>query len=427
MRLQWSKIPNLCLKLGYWDRNLQSSFYDTKPILKSRFHLPPAFQTCGFFNCSRSIMSESVLQRTPLYHTHVALGAKMVPFAGFEMPVFYKGIIEEHKAVREAAGLFDVSHMGEVRVSGPQASSFIQNLVSNDVAKLYDGRVMYAVMCQPDGGIIDDLLVYRLSEASYLLVVNASNMEKDFAWMNDHNPMGAVLENLSDQMALLALQGPRAFEILSQFMPLDAQSLPYYHVMQPKIGTFFGCKQALISHTGYTGEAGVEIYCENERATEIWDALVAAGKPHGLEPCGLGARDTLRMEAGYCLYGNDIDLTTNPLEAGLGWVTKLQKDSFIGKEALLTAKEQGIQRKLVSFILEERGIPRAGYPLVSQEGAIIGQVTSGTQSPILGRGIGMGYVDCVSGLHAPESQIWIDVRGRRLAARVKKAPLHKLS
>lgn len=372
-------------------------------------------------------MSESVLQRTPLYHTHVALGAKMVPFAGFEMPVFYKGIIEEHKAVREAAGLFDVSHMGEVRVSGPQASSFIQNLVSNDVAKLYDGRVMYAVMCQPDGGIIDDLLVYRLSEASYLLVVNASNMEKDFAWMNDHNPMGAVLENLSDQMALLALQGPRAFEILSQFMPLDAQSLPYYHVMQPKIGTFFGCKQALISHTGYTGEAGVEIYCENERATEIWDALVAAGKPHGLEPCGLGARDTLRMEAGYCLYGNDIDLTTNPLEAGLGWVTKLQKDSFIGKEALLTAKEQGIQRKLVSFILEERGIPRAGYPLVSQEGAIIGQVTSGTQSPILGRGIGMGYVDCVSGLHAPESQIWIDVRGRRLAARVKKAPLHKLS
>ncbi|MBL7979343.1 MAG: glycine cleavage system aminomethyltransferase GcvT [Bacteroidetes Order II. Incertae sedis bacterium] len=372
-------------------------------------------------------MSQTVLKRTPLYDIHKALGAKMVSFAGFEMPVVYKGIIEEHMAVRKAAGLFDVSHMGEVRVSGPQALAFVQSLVSNDAAKLYDGRVMYAVMCNPEGGIVDDLLVYRLGSTEFLLVINASNIEKDFDWMQANNGMGAVLENVSDQMALMALQGPKAMEIFSHLTSISIQNLPYYHAIRPESGTFFECKQALISHTGYTGESGIEIYCENDKATEIWEALMQAGAPYGLEPCGLGARDTLRMEAGYCLYGNDIDHTTNPLEAGLGWVTKMQKDHFIGKGVLEGIKEKGVERKLVAFVLEERGIPRAGYPLLDQNGQIIGEVTSGTQSPVLSQGIGMGYVSVASGLTVPESAIWIDVRGRKLAARVKKAPLHKIS
>ncbi len=371
-------------------------------------------------------MDDTSLRLTPLHGEHVALGARMMPFAGFDMPVQYGSIIDEHFAVRRAAGLFDVSHMGEVMVRGPHAAAFIQRLVSNDVTKLDDGKAMYSVMCRPDGGIVDDLLVYRFAEREYMLVINAANVAGDFAWMREQNLAGAELEDISDRTALLAIQGPRAFEIVAKASGLDLADLAYYRFVVPPTGSFLGLDRVILSHTGYTGERGLEIYCDPDDAVRVWRALLEAGRESGLVPTGLGARDTLRLEAGYCLYGNDITTETNPLEAGLGWVTKLDKD-FVGSDALRAVKTRGPARRLVAFVLEERGIPRHGYEIADSAGTVIGEVTSGTQSPVLGKGIGMGYVPNDASFTAPGSRIHVLNRGKAMSAVVAKPPLHKVS
>ncbi len=371
----------------------------------------------------------ALLQRTPLYETHRALGAKMMPFGGFEMPVQYTSILDEHRAVREAAGLFDVSHMGEVLVRGADAFDFVQCLVTNDASTLYDGRAMYTVMCRDDGGAVDDLLVYRLAEETYLLVINASNIEKDLAHMQAVHTKGGFdcsVEDVSELMGLLALQGPKAFDIIAEVTDLPAADVKYYHFMRPEPGAFLGCEKVMLSHTGYTGEPGLEIYCEAEKVEDVWEALMEAGAKHGLKPAGLGARDTLRLEAGYCLYGHELTEHTTPLEAGLGWVTKLGKGPFTGRGALEAQKEQGIPRKLVGFVMEERGIPRQGYAITGEEDAPIGEVTSGSQSPALAEGIGLGYVLNDPTYTTPGSPIGIAVRGKILAATVQKPPFHKL-
>lgn len=367
-------------------------------------------------------MSET-LKTTPLYDRHLALGARMMPFAGFNMPVNYAGIVEEHLAVRKAAGLFDVSHMGEVFVEGPKALPYIQHLVTNDASKLHVGKAMYTVMCRPDGTVVDDLLVYRLSEERYLLVINAGNMAKDLAWMHANNPMGAPLEDASDRIALLALQGPKAFEIAAR-LGLDLPELPYYTCVELPENSMFGSSFAMVSHTGYTGEPGLELYLDADKAGDLWDALLACGQDLGLKPCGLGARDTLRIEAGYCLYGNDLDDTINPLEAGLGWVVKFQKEDFLGKDTLLALKEKGLERRLVGFVMNERGIPRHGQTLATAEGSPIGVVTSGTQSPLLQAGIGLGFVPAQPAYTALGSEIYVEQRGRLLKATVTKPPFH---
>lgn len=349
----------------------------------------------------------------------------MIPFAGFDMPVQYTGIRDEHLAVRRAAGLFDVSHMGEVRVTGEAAFPFVQRLVTNDISKLYDGRVQYTVMCLDDGGIVDDLLVYRLSSSEFMLVINASNVEKDVAWMREQNPMGASIEDVSGRTALLALQGPASTAILAKLTDLPLGDMASYHAVRMAPGAFLGCEEAILSTTGYTGEIGYEIYCEPERANLVWDRIMDAGQSLGVQPAGLGARDTLRLEAGYCLYGNDISESTSPLEAGLGWVTKLTKDDFIGKSALVAQKDVGLPRRLVGFVLEARGIPRHGYSIEDGDGNPIGVVTSGTQSPVLEQGIGLGYVPNESRFTEPGSQLHIRIRDHAVPARVKKAPLHK--
>ena len=372
-------------------------------------------------------MVDSTSKQTPLHAEHVRLGARMVPFAGFDMPVSYTGIIEEHMAVRQAAGIFDVSHMGEVMATGPRAEEFVQRLVSNDVGKLTDGRAMYTVMCQPDGGIVDDLLVYRMGPSDFMLVINAANIEGDIAWMRSNNPMGADLRDVSDQTALVAVQGPRAFEIVGRVAGRSLDDVAFYHFVVPEPGSFLGCQRAVLSHTGYTGEPGLEIYCEREKAVEVWNAVMEAGADAGLQPAGLGARDTLRMESGYCLYGNDITTATNPLEAGLSWLTKLEKGDFVGRDALVHIKEQGPARRLVAFVVDGRGIPRSGYEIVDEAGAVIGTVTSGTQSPVLGQGIGMGYVPNDSAHTAPGSPVRILSRGRVMEATVRKPPLHRIA
>ena len=369
--------------------------------------------------------SATTLKKTPLYHVHVALGARMTGFAGFDMPVQYTGIVQEHMAVREAAGIFDVSHMGEVFVQGPQAFAFVQHLVTNDVSKLYDGRALYTVMCRPDGGIVDDLLVYRLSETRYMLVINASNIDKDFAWMQANNPMGADLENASDQVALMAVQGPKSLSIVQKLTDAPLDELKYYHFLEPPSGRFLGCQHAIISRTGYTGEIGLELYCEAGNAETVWNAVMEAGQPEGLKPVGLGARDTLRLEAGFCLYGNDITDATNPYEAKLGWITKLDKGDFVGNETLKKVKEDGPSRKLVGFVMEQRAIPRQGYPILNTAGEEIGFVTSGSQSPVLGKGIGLGYVANEEAYTAPGAALAISVRNRPVPARVVKPPFHK--
>ncbi len=348
-----------------------------------------------------------------------------MPFGGFDMPVQYSGIIDEHHAVRSATGLFDVSHMGEVYVSGPEAFTFVQHLVSNDISKLYDGKALYTVMCRPDGGIVDDLLVYRRSEDTYMLVINAANIEKDWQWMVTNNPMKADLHNASDEVALLALQGPKAIDLLQSVTKVPLQDIKYYHFVEPAPGAFLGCERALLSRTGYTGEPGFEIYCEPDKVEFVWHSLMEAGESVGLKPAGLGARDTLRLEAGFSLYGNDLTDETNPLEAGLGWVVKLESDDFIGRDVLTEIKTKGPERKLVAFVLNERGIPRQGCLIRSEEGDEIGIVTSGSQSPILGQGIGMGYVPNMEKYTQPDQPLRIDVRGRLLSATVKKPPLHK--
>jgi aminomethyltransferase len=367
------------------------------------------------------------LARTPLYETHRSLDARMRPFAGFEMPVQYTGIMEEHLAVRNHAGLFDVSHMGEFLVTGPGAEALVQHVATNDADKLSPGRAMYTVMCNESGGIIDDLLVYKLGEERFMLVVNAANIGKDLAWLRRQNSMDARIEDLSEATALMALQGPRALTILEEATNLSLGDLEYYHFRSPTPEEFLGCTRAVVSATGYTGESGFELYCEAERAQTIWDAVMAAGRSRGLKPAGLGARDTLRIEAGYCLYGNDITESTNPLEAGLGWLVKLEKDSFIGHQALRAIDEAGPKRRLIGFVMEERGIPRHDYPIRAPDGNPIGTVTSGTQSPILDCGIGMGYVPNNPMFTDDGSSIQVEVRTRNLSACVKDFPLHRNS
>ncbi len=372
--------------------------------------------------------SVQTLQRTPLYETHCALGARMMPFGGFEMPVQYSGILDEHRAVREAAGLFDVSHMGEVLVQGTGALPFVQHLVTNDAAALTDGRAMYTVMCNPNGGTVDDLLVYRMGEASYLLVINASNIEKDVAHLRAVHAGGdfdCTVEDVSETMGLLALQGPKAFDIVAEVTDLPVADVGYYHFMRPEPGAFLGCDKVILSHTGYTGERGLEIYCEAGQTEHVWNALLKAGEKHGLLPAGLGARDTLRLEAGYCLYGHELTEKTTPLEAGLGWVTKLGKEHFVGRGSLAAQKERGVPRRLVGFVVDERGIPRQGYPITDLDGKPVGAVTSGSQSPLLGQGIGLGYVPNDDTFTTPGAAVGIAVRGRILPATVTKPPFHK--
>jgi glycine cleavage system T protein (aminomethyltransferase) len=372
-----------------------------------------------------TVTRHSDARKTPIHQLHVALGARMMPFAGFDMPVQYSGIIDEHFAVRERAGIFDVSHMGEVIVTGPGAFAFVQHLVTNDASRLEDGKAMYTVMCRPDGGIVDDLLVYRLSEERYMLVINAANIRSDIEWMKSSNEVGANLDDISDSTGLLAVQGPAAFDIVQKLTPESLAELKFYHFIELEPGTFFDCQQAFISYTGYTGEKGLEIYCDADRTEAIWNSIMEMGKKFGLQPAGLGARDTLRLESGFCLYGNDLSLDTNPLEAGLGWLTKLDADDFIGRSALVEIKRNAPSRKLIGFVASERGIPRHDNQILNSGGDVVGIVTSGTQSPMLKKGIGMGYVENDTRYTDPGSELRIESRGKTFGVQVKRPPFHK--
>jgi aminomethyltransferase len=329
------------------------------------------------------------VKRTAFYDIHRSLGAKMVEFAGFDMPVQYTGILDEHRRVREAVGVFDVSHMGEVEIRGKDALAFVQRITINDAAKLVPGRVQYSAMCYEDGGIVDDLLVYHMGD-HYMLVVNAANLDKDVAWMKQQLSGDATLEDRSDAVSLLAVQGPKSLLTLSSLSDVDLSGLAYYHWVR---GAVAGVDM-VISRTGYTGELGFELYFPSDPGTgaKVWSALMDAGRAHGIGPVGLGARDTLRLEMGFCLYGHDIDQSTNPIEAGLGWITKTDKGEFIGRTPIVKAKQDGVKRRLVGFTLGEKAFPRQGYPIRSG-GVPAGKVTSGTFSPVLDKGIGMGYVD----------------------------------
>ena len=361
------------------------------------------------------------MKTTPFTEKHIALGAKMHEFAGYNMPIEYSGIIDEHLTVCNGVGVFDVSHMGEFWVKGPHALDFLQKVTSNNVAALVPGKIQYTCFPNEDGGIVDDLLVYQYEPEKYLLVVNASNIEKDWNWCISHNTEGAELENSSDNMAQLAVQGPKAIQALQKLTDINLADIPYYTF---KVGEFAGEKNVIISNTGYTGAGGFELYFYPDAAMKIWDAVFEAGAEFGIKPIGLGARDTLRLEMGFCLYGNDLDDTTSPIEAGLGWITKfVDGKNFTNRSMLEKQKAEGTVRKLVGFEMIDRGIPRHGYELTTAEGDKIGVVTSGTMSPVLKKGIGMGYVK-------PEyskigTEICIDMRGRKLKAVVVKPPFRK--
>ncbi|WP_295769819.1 glycine cleavage system aminomethyltransferase GcvT [uncultured Mucilaginibacter sp.] len=359
------------------------------------------------------------MKNTALTDVHIREGAKMVPFAGYNMPVQYAGINAEHETVRKAVGVFDVSHMGEFILKGDKALDLIQQVTSNDASKLYDGKVQYSCLPNENGGIVDDLLVYRIDEKTYMLVVNASNIEKDWNWISKFNTYGVDMKDISDRTSLLAIQGPKATEALQSLTEIDLGSMEYYTF---KKGKFAGVENVLVSATGYTGAGGFEIYFDNEHAEEIWNAVFKAGEPYGIKPIGLGARDTLRLEMGFCLYGNDIDDTTSPLEAGLGWITKFSKP-FTNSEALQQQKRQGIDKKLVGFEMTERGIPRHDYEIVDAEGNSIGRVTSGTQSPSLQKAIGLGYVN--QSLAKEGSEVYIKIRDNKVKAKVVKLPFIK--
>jgi aminomethyltransferase len=359
------------------------------------------------------------LKRTAFTAIHQSLGAKIVDFAGYEMPVQYAGIIEEHKRVRDAVGVFDVSHMGEVEVTGKDALAFVQRITVNDASKLGPGRVQYSAMCYDDGGIVDDLLVYNLGDR-FLLVINAANVEKDIAWMKKHLQGDVRLNDISDATSLLAIQGPRSLDTLQKLTKTDLSALHYYHSVH---GSVAGVEM-LISRTGYTGELGFEIYFPSDVATgeRLWAEIMKAGAPYGIGPIGLGARDTLRLEMGFCLYGHDIDQTTNPIEAGLGWITKVDKGDFVGRSVIVKAKQEGVRRKLVGFAMEDKAFPRQGYPLHAGDAAT-GTVTSGTVSPVLERGIGMGYV---AASHAKAgSTIAVEIRSKKIPATVVPLPFIK--
>lgn len=359
------------------------------------------------------------MKNTALTHIHNGLGAKIVPFAGYNMPVQYEGVNAEHLTVRNGVGVFDVSHMGEFFLTGENALALIQKVTSNDASKLFDGKVQYSCLPNYDGGIVDDLLVYRISETAYMLVVNASNIDKDWDWISKHNDLGVDMTNASDQMSLLAVQGPMATKTLQSLTDVDLTAMDYYTF---KIDTFAGIENVTISATGYTGSGGFEIYFKNEDAVKVWEAIFKAGAAFDIKPIGLAARDTLRLEMGFCLYGNDINDSTSPIEAGLSWITKFTKD-FINAEALKAQKTGGVSKKLVAFSMVDRGIPRHEYIIVDADGNEIGEVTSGTMSPSLKLGIGMGYVP--TAFSKLGSEIYIAVRNKQLKAQVVKLPFYK--
>lgn len=361
------------------------------------------------------------MKRTAFTKFHEELGAKMVPFAGYTMPVQYEGINVEHETVRNGIGVFDVSHMGEFWVKGPKALEFVQWVTSNDASKLVDGKVQYSCFPNDQGGIVDDLLVYRINAETFLLVVNAANIDKDWAWCNKQNKMGAVLYNASDEIAQLAVQGPKALEAMQQLTDTPITDMEYYTFRKL---TFAGVKDVILSTTGYTGSGGCEIYMANEDGPTIWKAVLEAGARYGLKPIGLAARDTLRLEMGFCLYGNDINDTTSPIEAGLGWITKFTDEkNFIHKDALLKQKKEGVARKLIGFEMIDKGIPRHGYEIVDEQGNIIGEVTSGTMGPAVKKAIGMGYVPVAYAKEGDE--IYIKIRDKALKAKVVKFPFYK--
>ena len=353
----------------------------------------------------------------PLNHIHEKLGGKMVPFAGYNMPVRYSSDIEEHMTVRNGVGVFDVSHMGEFTLKGSNALDLIQRVTSNDASTLIDGQAQYSCLPNETGGIVDDLIVYKIKDNDYLLVVNASNIDKDWNWISKFNSMGADMKNISDDTCLFAIQGPKAVGVLQKLTKTDLATIKYYHFA---IGEFAGVKDVVMSNTGYTGAGGFEIYVNKAYAEKVWNAIFEAGKDENIKPIGLGARDTLRLEMGFCLYGNDIDDTTSPLEGGLGWITKFTKD-FTNSANLKKQKENGVSKKLVGFKMIDKGIPRHDYQIKDALGNVIGKVTSGTQSPVLSIGIGLGYV--TTAFSNPGSEIFIDVRGKGLRAVVSKMPL----
>jgi len=361
------------------------------------------------------------MKSTPFTAIHIALGAKMHEFAGYNMPIEYSGIINEHLTVCNGAGVFDVSHMGEFWVKGPKALDFIQHITSNDASVLPIGKAQYSCFPNATCGIVDDIIVYHYEDAKYLIVVNAANIDKDWAWCNANNPMGAELENASDNTGQLAIQGPKAKEILQRLTAVDLSAIPYYAFTT---GEFAGCGDVIISNTGYTGAGGFELYFYPEDGERIWNAIFEAGRPEGILPIGLGARDTLRLEMGYCLYGNDIDDSTSPIEAGLGWITKfVDGKDFINRAALEQQKKEGVARKLCAFEITGKGIPRHGYTIASQSGETIGVVTSGTMSPLLRKGIGLGYVK--TEYAAQGTDINIVIRDKPVAAKVVKLPFRK--
>lgn len=359
------------------------------------------------------------MKNTALTHVHKALGAKLVPFAGYMMPVQYEGVNIEHETVRNSVGVFDVSHMGEFLITGPNALSLIQKVCSNDAAKLFDGKAQYSCIPNDSGGIVDDLIIYRLNEEKYVLVVNASNIQKDWDWISSHNDMNAEMKNLSDDFSLLAIQGPKAAEAMQSLTSVDLENMKYYTF---EVADFAGIEHVIISATGYTGSGGFEVYCKNSEVEQVWNKVIESGSDYGIKPIGLAARDTLRLEMGFCLYGNDINDSTSPIEAGLGWITKFSKE-FTNSENIKKQKEHGTERKLVAFELDERGIPRHDYDIVDSNGKKIGIVTSGTMSPTLKKGIGLGYVPSV--FTDVGSKIFIQVRKKAIPATVVKLPFYK--
>ncbi len=359
------------------------------------------------------------MKNTALTQIHQELGAKLVPFAGYNMPVQYEGVTVEHETVRNGVGVFDVSHMGEFELKGENALALIQKISTNDASVLVDGKAQYSCMPNGRGGIVDDLIIYRISQNHYFLVVNASNIEKDWNWISSHNDLGVEMTNLSNDYSLLAIQGPKAAEAMQQLTSIDLSTMVYYTF---QYGTIAGIDEVMVSATGYTGSGGFEVYVKNEYAEQLWKRVFEAGEKFGIKPIGLAARDTLRLEMGFCLYGNDIDDTTSPLEAGLGWITKFTKD-FVDSEFLKNQKEIGVSRKLVAFEMIERGIPRHDYKIVDANGAEIGKVTSGTMSPSMKIGIGLGYVTIENA--QLDREIFIDIRDKSIKAKVVKLPFYK--
>ncbi|RRA95516.1 glycine cleavage system aminomethyltransferase GcvT [Paenimyroides viscosum] len=359
------------------------------------------------------------MKQVPLNDVHVALGAKMVPFAGYNMPVQYEGVNIEHETVRNSVGVFDVSHMGLFKISGDKALDLVQRVTSNDASVLVPGKAQYSYLPNDKGGIVDDIITYKVSDNEYLMVVNASNIDKDFEWIASNNSMNAAFENLSDQYSLLAIQGPKANEAMQAITNVDLANLKFYTF---EVGTFAGKENVIVSATGYTGSGGIEIYAKNEDIVHIWNEVLKAGESFGIKPIGLAARDTLRLEMGYCLYGNEINDTTSPIAAGLGWVTKFTKD-FVNSENIKADKENGVATKLIGFELIERGIPRHDYEIVDAGGNVIGHVTSGTQSPSLNKGIGLGYVNKEFAKEGTE--IFIRIRKNDVKAQVVKTPFYK--